>query len=104
MTITPVSVGIDWACAVPRLTEAAGVRVAWTRSLLDTRVLESTTGIEPRGTLEQPCSMASAVKAGNHHLFTSHPLKHQVARPDGRPRIQFIQPLTQSMTESSASG
>ncbi|AFK68567.1 hypothetical protein YSA_03320 [Pseudomonas putida ND6] len=35
-------------------------------------MLESTTGILPRGTLEHPWSTANAVTAGNSHLFTSH--------------------------------
>ena len=33
-------------------------------------VLESTTGIEPRCTVEQPLSKATAVTAGINHLFT----------------------------------
>jgi hypothetical protein len=72
ITVTPESWGTAWALRVPVLTAAP--RLAVTRSLLDTRVLESTTGIEPRCTLAQPLSKASAVKAGIHHLFTSHPL------------------------------
>ncbi|MNE75970.1 hypothetical protein D3C80_1721750 [compost metagenome] len=53
ITVTPESSGSVCACEVPLFMPAAE-RLAVTRSLLETRVLESTTGILPRWTLEQP--------------------------------------------------
>ncbi|MNH21156.1 hypothetical protein D3C79_809530 [compost metagenome] len=47
ITVTPESSGRVCACEVPLLMPAAE-RLAVTRSLLDTRVLESTTGMLPR--------------------------------------------------------
>lgn len=67
--------GRDCAWLVPPLGSRATLRLLAIRSLFETRVLESTTGILPRGTLEHPWSTAIAVKAGNNHLFTSHPLQ-----------------------------
>ena len=68
-TVTPESSGRDCAWLVPPLGWRATLRLLAIRSLFDTRVLESTTGILPRGTLEHP-------EHGNRRQGRKQPLVH----------------------------
>ena len=72
ITTTPESWGTAWVVAGfgRVVTVWRKPPLAEIRSLLDTAVPESTTGMDPRCTVEQPLSKANVVIAGINHLFT----------------------------------